>query len=289
MRVEAVRGEAAVPPAAVEAYAQEGAVCLRGLFAAEWLELLARGVERNLAEPGPFAKRYSPEGAPGLFFGDYCNWDRIAEYREFLFRSPAASIAARLMRSRKVNLFHEHVLVKEPGTLERTPWHQDQPYWTVDGDQVCSLWLPLDAVPRETCPEFVAGSHRWGEWYTPRRFVDHRDHPAHDAGFRPVPNIDAERDRYRILSWDLEPGDCIAFHALSLHGAPGNRLSNRRRAVVSRWTGDDARFVLRAGFMSPPPPPDAPPPGSPMDCAVFPRVWPPSPQSPDGARPQQED
>lgn len=144
----------------VQAYERDGAVCLRGVFAPEWLALLARGVERNLAEPGPFAKRYTPAGAPGLFFGDYCNWRRIPEYREFLLGSPAAAVAGRLMGARKVNLFHEHVLVKEPGTLEPTPWHHDQPYWSVDGEQVCSLWMSLDPVPGRTCPEFVAGSQR---------------------------------------------------------------------------------------------------------------------------------
>ena len=71
-----------------------------------------------------------------------------------------------------MRLFHEHVLVKEPGTLEPTPWHHDQPYYFVDGTQIVSLWIPLDPVPRRTCVEYVAGSHRWGKWYTPKRFVD---------------------------------------------------------------------------------------------------------------------
>lgn len=264
----------------IEEYTREGVTCLRGVFEPRWLELLARGLERNLREPGPFAKWYTPRGAPGLFFGDYCNWPRIPEYREFLHHSPAAELAGRLMRSAKVNLFHEHVLVKEPGTLERTPWHHDQPYWTVDGHQVCSLWLCLDPVPREACPEFVRGSHRWGVWYTPRRFVDNQDHPSEDVNFVPVPDVDAEREKYDLVSWDLAPGDCVVFHALTLHGAPGNRLQHRRRAVASRWTGDDAVYVLRPGFMSPPPPDGthpgwsgAPAPGGPMDSEIFPVVW----------------
>lgn len=256
------------------AYEREGVALVRGAFGAEWLDLLAAGVERNLAEPGPHAKWYTPAGGPGLFFGDYCNWRRIPEYREFLLRSPAAEIAGTLMGARKVNLFHEHVLVKEPGTIEKTPWHHDQPYWTVDGWQVCSLWLCLDPVPRSTCPEFVAGSHQWGEWYTPRRFVDHQEHPSEDPSFRAVPDVEAQRERYRLLSWDLEPGDCLVFHALTLHGAPGNPNPTRRRAVASRWTGDDAVYVLRPGFMSPPPPAEgAPAPGGPMDSPAFPVVW----------------
>ncbi len=252
-------------------FAQDGAVCVRQAFAPHWLETLDAGIEENLARPGPMAKSYTPDGKPGRFFGDYCNWRRIGAYGDFLLHSPAAEIAGRLMGASKVNLFHEHVLVKEPGTLEPTPWHHDQPYWTVDGTQVCSIWLSLDPVPRDTAVEFVAGSHRWGKWYTPARFTNSRPHEA--TGFEPVPDIAAARDEYDLLGWDLAPGDCVVFHALTLHGAPGNRQQQRRRAFASRWCGDDARFVLRQGYMSPPPPADAPPPGAPMDSDAFPVAW----------------
>lgn len=256
----------------IDAFRQDGAVCLRGAFANKWIDLLARGVERNLAEPGQYAKYYTPEGVPGLFFGDYCNWRRIEEYRTFALHSPAAAIAAAMMGARKVNFFHEHVLVKEPNTDQRTPWHHDQPYWVVDGNQVCSIWLPLDPVSRASSVEFVAGSHRWGKWFTPRRFVDNRDHPSEEG--EGMPDIDADRDRYRLLGWDLEPGDCIVFHALTVHGAPGNAsTTTRRRAVATRWTGDDARFVRRKGFMSPPFEEVTLSPGAPMDCDDFPVVW----------------
>lgn len=253
------------------AFERDGAVCVRQAFAPHWLAVLDAGIEENLSHPGPMAKLYTPDGKPGKFFGDYCNWRRIEDYRDFLTRSPAAEIAGRLMGAAKVNLFHEHVLVKEPGTLEPTPWHHDQPYWTVDGAQVCSIWMALEAVPRDSAVEFVAGSHRWGKWYTPARFNDSKPHAT--KGFEPVPDIAAARDQYELLGWDLAPGDCIVFHALTLHGAPGNPQKSRRRAFASRWCGDDARFVLREGYMSPPPPADAPPSGAPMDSDPFPVVW----------------
>lgn len=260
----------------VQQFETDGAICLRQVFAAEWVDLLRRGVERNLAEPSPYGRRYTADGEPGLFFGDYCSWPRIPEYREFMLRSSAAAIAGVHMRARRVNLFHEHVLVKEPGTPNKTPWHHDMPYWTVTGDQVCSLWIPLDPVDRETAVEYVLGSHRWGEWYAPRRFVDGDDHMAGlETGLRPVPDIDGARERYRIGAWAMEPGDCILFHGLTLHGAPGNRSAVRRRAVATRWTGDDVRYSLRPGVMSPPPDAfdGAPADGAPMDSDAFPVVW----------------
>lgn len=255
----------------VTQYEQDGAVCVRGLFSQAWLELLAAGLERNLADPGPLAKFYTDAGQPGFFFGDYCNWQRIPEYRQFAFESPAADLAAAIMRSTKVNFFHEHVLVKEPRTEDRTPWHHDQPYWVVDGNQVCSIWLPLDPVPQEVCVEFIKGSHRWGKWFTPKSFSDHGNHPSNEG--ETIPDIDGHRDAYQMLSWSLEPGDCIVFHALAVHGAPGNvSATNRRRAIATRWTGDDARFARREGYMSPPFAEVTLQPGVVMDSPTFPVV-----------------
>ena len=260
---------------AKETLERDGVVCLRQILEPHWIAMLAAGVERNLAQPGPFAKRYTPDGRPGLFLGDYCNWRRIPEYREFFLHSPAAALAGETMGAQKINLFHEHVLVKEPGTLEPTPWHHDLPYWTLDGTAAVSLWIPLDPVSRDTCVEYVAGSHKWGAWYTPKRFTDGNAHEARDSRLEAVPDIDADRSRYTLLGWDLEPGDGILFNGLVLHGAPGNRSPHRRRAFAARFTGDDVRYALRPGYMSPPPEafPGAPEPGQPMDSEAFPVVW----------------
>lgn len=257
---------------ASEAFDRDGVVKLEGVFDETWLAMLRDAVQTNLAEPGPYARHYTPEGSTGYFFGDYCNWQRIDGYRAFAFESPAAAIAGELMRATKVNFFHEHTLVKEPNTSERTPWHHDQPYWVVDGTQACSLWIPLDPVAREMGVEFVAGSHRDGGWYAPKSFSTQEDHPGNEGV--PVPDIDARRDDYDLRSFSVEPGDCIAFHARTLHGAPGNGSSSaRRRAVAMRFTGDDARFTRRDGYMSPPFEEVTLPIGAPMDSEHFPVVW----------------
>ena len=96
-------------------------VVLRGVLDERWLELLATAVERNLAEPGEYAQHYTPEDQPGQYFGDYCNWERIDEFRQVAVESGLAGVARDLMGSRTARFFHEHVLVKEPGTREVTP------------------------------------------------------------------------------------------------------------------------------------------------------------------------
>ena len=176
------------------------------------------------------------------------------------------------MGSAKVNLYHEHVLVKEPGTKERTPWHHDQPYYPIDGHDIVSLWIPLDPVEKNTSIEFIAGSHAWGRWFTPARFVDQKAHAnAQDSRFETPPDFEAERAQHHVLQWALDVGDCVAFHGLTVHGSPANASAQRRRAFSARFTGDDARFVLRSGFMSPPPPQSGGPiDGAAMDSESFP-------------------
>ena len=82
------------------------------------------------------------------------------------------------MNSKKVNLFHEHVLVKEKDQ-KRTPWHQDQGYYCVNGKDNVSIWIPLDKVDKNSSMEFIKGSHKWNKTFLPTKFkgydYDHKD------------------------------------------------------------------------------------------------------------------
>ena len=235
----------------VETFRSDGAVCLRGVFT-EWVETLCDGVAINEREPGPHFAENVPVGAPGRFWDDYCNWTRIEAFRRFAFESPAAAVAARLMSSDRVQLFHDHVLVKEPSTPTATPWHSDRPYYFVSGDQTVSFWVPLDPVPHDTTLRLIAGSHRWEKDVLPVRWLAGDDfYPGVDE-YRPVPDPDNEPGSHRVLEWELEPGDAVAFHFGICHGARGNPHRERRRAFSLRLVGDDARFTVRPGPTSPP-------------------------------------
>ena len=129
----------------IESYRTEGAVLVKGLFK-DWVDLIGAGIERNMAKPGPYAAENLEEGESGRFFDDYCNWTRIPEFERVIRESRVGEIAAALMGSSTVQLFHDHVLVKEAGTSKPTPWHQDSPYYFVEGQQTVSFWSPIDPV-----------------------------------------------------------------------------------------------------------------------------------------------
>jgi ectoine hydroxylase-related dioxygenase (phytanoyl-CoA dioxygenase family) len=231
----------------VETYQRDGVVLIKGLFA-DHVETLRTGVARNMQEPGPYASNNERAGETGRFFDDYCNWQRIPEFEEVIFNSDVTTVAAALMQSARVQLFHDHVLVKEPGTSMATPWHQDGPYYFVEGLQTVSFWSPLDAVTDATL-RCVAGSHLWEKPVLPTRWAK-GDAFFDPAPYMPVPDPDAEG--MDVREWEMAPGDAVAFHYGTLHGARGNTAAARRRAFSLRLVGDDARYVERPGPTSPP-------------------------------------
>jgi len=258
-------------PDTIAAYQRDGVVCIRQLLNADELALLAEGIEANLAAPSPRAKVASRPDDPGRFFEDFCNWQEIDAYRRFIFETPLALLAQKLMQSNTVRLYHDHLLVKEPGTRQRTPWHQDQPYYNVEGSQNVSLWIPVDAVTRASTLEFVAGSHR-GPWLMPRTFMDNEAKWFPEGSLADLPDIESARDQYPIVGWDIEPGDFVCFHMLTLHAAGGVDGNRRRRVFSVRMLGDDMRHAPRRWKTSPDFPglADELPAGAPLNHPLFP-------------------
>ncbi len=234
----------------VAAYERDGAVLLKGVFR-DWVEVIAAGIERNMREPGPYASENLQDGEAGRFFDDYCNWPRIPEFQDVILNSPAAELAAALMRSGTAQIFHDHVLVKEPGTSKPTPWHQDIPYYFVEGRQTASFWIPVDPVGEATL-RLIAGSHRWERMVLPVRWLAGGDFYAGQDEYLPVPDPDAEPEKYPVIEWPMEPGDAVVFDFRTVHGARANMADARRRAFSLRWVGDDVRYASRPGPTSPP-------------------------------------
>jgi ectoine hydroxylase-related dioxygenase (phytanoyl-CoA dioxygenase family) len=257
--------------ALVEDFQRDGAIVVRQLLNAQELNTLTEGIEANLAHPSPRAIVASRPDDPGRFIEDFCTWQDNAAYQRLMFESPLAHVAQRLMASHTVRWYHDHLLIKEPGTRQRTPWHQDQPYYNIEGQQNVSMWIPADPVSRASTLEFVAGSHR-GPWLMPRTFMDHQAKWFPEGSLAELPDIESARSQFPIIGWALEPGDLVCFHMLSLHAAAGVDGPNRRRVFSARFLGDDIRHAPRPWVTSPPFPglDERLAPNAPMDDALFP-------------------
>ncbi len=255
----------------INEFSKFGVTVLRNIISEYWLKQIKIGIEKNFKNPSIYKCVYEKKNGKELFYDDYCNWKRIPEYKDFFFTSGIAKIIAQLLQSKKINIFHEHVLIKESGSLKKTPWHQDQSYYCVNGKDNCSLWIPLDPISKRNCPEFILGSHKWKDQFLPTKFIG-KDYELKDKEFKKIPEIEKNKKKYNIVSWNLEPGDAIAFNFATVHGAPGNNTKKRRRAFSARFTGDDATFAKRKGEISPPFPEVKLKHGDKLDSETFPII-----------------
>lgn len=261
------------------AFREDGVVLLPGVLAPTWMELVADGITRNLRNPGVHRQDHYA-GTPRAFIDDYCNYWAVPEYRMLVERSPIAEIVADVLQTERLWLYYEQIFVKDAPTsmARRTPWHQDTTYWITGGSQLAGFWITLDPTPARESLELVRGSHR-GPVYAGTAFdPDDETTPysAPEEGRPRIPDIEADRDAFDIVSFATEPGDVVLFHPAMLHGGGASADGSPRRTLSIRFFGDDVVYD----------PPRRPAPrypgteallerGDPLRGPWFPQVWPP--------------
>jgi len=259
----------------LDQYLEDGVVCLRRVFDSCWIERTRAGIQRNLKHPGRFFRDHTPDDSPGRYVFDYWTWPAIPEFRDLVYHSPAAGVAARLLQSARVCMAMDNWFLREAGATTGAPWHHDEPYFDFEG-RLCILWFALEPVSAEEGLCFIAGSHRWGKLFVAPQFS--ANVPFHCTGdaYELVPDLDSCPDRYRRLSFDTEPGDCLVFDFRTLHGsgarqqrlpaATSHRMSLRFGAEGTvfrprgQWTEEQSRYLMEAGQVV----------GEPLDCPLTP-------------------
>jgi len=228
-------------PGEIEEYDRDGVVCARGLFPDDWIGRMAAAIDRVVDAPSLLGNVVSMKD--DNFSGDLFVWKTDDDFRDWIYESPAARVAQQVLRSKTVRHFYDQLFVKPPGCHVATPWHHDLTFWPIRGEQVCSIWMTFDPVTAESSGlEFVRGSHRWPNRY--KAVSPMYNEQLIDPNHEDPPDIEAHRDEYDLVGWDVERGDMLIFHPLTLHGSSGNyHVSQPRRALAFRWCGDDAIYA----------------------------------------------
>lgn len=236
-----------IDAAVTTAFRDDGVVFLPGALAPDALAQARSAYDWSLANPGPGASKLPPKGS-GTFYQDLANPRALERYRPLVAGAGIADLVAGLFGGGDVWFMYEQVFAKTGGATRRTPWHQDAPYLPVRGDHLAVLWMSFEAVPAEQALEFVRGSHR-GTLYDGSRFDPEDDTaPIYGDGSLPrLPDIEAARDDWPIVSWATRPGDVIAFHPAVLHGGGATTAESSRHTLSLRFFGADAVVAARPG------------------------------------------
>ena len=182
----------------------------------------------------------------GAYFIDTGIAAKLKSYRQVCVSGTLPDIAGQLLQTETVRFFGDQVFVKEPNTPGKTAFHQDAPYFEIDGEQCCVMWVPVDPVTLENgAMQYWRGSHRDGKLYKPNVFISQAPLPGSEG--HDLPDIDNNIDDFDIIHFDVEPGDVLVHHYRTIHGTGGNKSRYQvRRAASIRYCGDDIRFKERA-------------------------------------------
>lgn len=261
--------------AARDSFQQNGVVCLRGVIGDEWLDRARRGIAQSIAHPGPFFRDQTPEGSPARYVFDYWNWPNIEAFRELVTASPFGGMIASLLAAERVYMLMDNWFLREAGATNGAPWHHDEPYFDFDGGRKCVLWFPLEPATRDEGLTFLGGSHRWGKLFMPQNFREHRPFDGNMSGYHETGDFDVYSDH--LLSWNVDPGDCLVFDFRTLHRATNqtdplprtiHRMSLRYGdqdvsfKPRGEWTAEITDYLAALGQR----------PG-PIDCELLPRVF----------------
>jgi ectoine hydroxylase-related dioxygenase (phytanoyl-CoA dioxygenase family) len=230
-------------PQAIEDFRRDGVVCVRQLYSPQWIASLTEALDAIFTDPAGKTLGVSETFRTGVF-----HWQTNDIVRDFVLEGPSAHIAQQAMGSKAINFFYDQVFIKAALTPDPTPWHHDATFWPLTGDQLCSLWTCVDPVDADSSAlEFIAGSHLWHKRWKP---IGVSGTVFSHENLEQLPDIEGDRGKYNIVSWALEPGDALLFHSRTVHGARGNRSADiGRRAITTRWCGDDVRYWPLGGQM----------------------------------------
>ncbi len=226
--------------AAAATLCADGVVFVPGALGPDALALVEAAVATSIAHPTEGAVNFYPEESARFF------QDRGQSYLPLVRRIGLDTLVSALWGESRLWYLGEQLFLKEGGHSRRTPWHQDTSYLRMRGEQMVACWISLDPLPKTHCLEFVRGSHH-GALYNGSSFAanDDTDPLYRDSPLPRLPDIQAHRERYDIVSWDVTPGDVIVFHLGILHGGAGTEPGMRRRTASLRFMGPDVVYDAR--------------------------------------------
>jgi ectoine hydroxylase-related dioxygenase (phytanoyl-CoA dioxygenase family) len=222
-----------VIPEQIDFYAEKGYVKLKNVFSSELLQYFDGVISERVAELSADAAPLDQRNTYGKAFLQVMNlWTQSEAVKEFVFGRRIARIAAELMGTAGVRLYHDQALYKEAGG-GITPWHADQYYWPVSSEKTITAWVPLQDTPLPMGPlAFCEKSHR---------FQVGRDLEISDDSEL---TLKEALNQFQMEESGFELGE-VSFHAgWTFHRAGANSTNLPRRVMTIIFIDEDMRLAV---------------------------------------------
>ena len=207
----------------IDFYNQNRFIKLKQVFNSETLQFFNEVITNRVNQMNSVTVSLEERSTYGKAFLQLFNlWRQDAIVKELIFSKRLAKIAADLLQTDGVRIYHDQALFKEGGG-GITPWHADQYYWPLDTDKTVTAWMPLQATPLSMGPvEFSAGSHK---------VVEGRDLEIGDESEA----VMQQKLRVTDFKHVIEPFDAgeISFHSGWVFHRAGANTTDQMRKVMT--------------------------------------------------------
>lgn len=214
---------------AITRFNRDGYVKLKRVLSPGALALLRLEMEASL--------RRDLGDNPGLEFrSGEMMWLSNEVFRQFVLSPRIAEIAAALLKVASVRLYHDNALAKEPG-CGRTPWHYDQEHFPIASKNVCTAWIPLQAIPQNMGPlAFAVGMENF-------RRVESIALSRFETSYDRAVNEVFAKEGVAVDDSPFSLGEISFHHAQSFHTAGPNHTSASRMVLATTYFEDGARVI----------------------------------------------
>jgi len=214
-------------------YQQNRYIKLKQVLNEETLEFFNTAITARVNKMNTVTASIAERSTYGKAFLQLFNlWREDEVVKQLIFSKRLAKIAADLMQTKGIRLYHDQALFKEGGG-GITPWHADQYYWPLETDKTVTAWIPLQATPLQLGPlEFSAGSHQ---------VIEGRELEIGDE------SETAMQQRLRVTDFKhvIEPFDAgeISFHSgWVFHRAGANTTDQMRKVMTIIYMDRDMKL-----------------------------------------------
>ena len=159
-------------------------------------------------------------------------WQRSEVVKQFVFGKRLPRIAAKLLGTRGVRMYHDQALYKEGGG-GFTPWHADEYYWPLATEKCCTVWIPLQKTPLEMGPlAFSEGSHT---------FTYGRNFKISDESEQKIQNALSDAE-FPYVQEPFDLGEVSFHYGWTFHRAEGNQTEKAREVMTIIYMDVDMRL-----------------------------------------------
>jgi len=225
----------------IQSFRENGFLNYGRVLTDEQLEALRESLGRVLSgqsDASPEAMRNIGGGTDSVVTQVVNMWEAEPAFREHLYNSAIVPMAAQLMGTDTVRVWHDQMQLKPAHIGGPTIWHQDHPYWPViQPADLVSAWVALeDATAENGAMSMVRRSHLWGQYDGGTVGINPDYSPAYDPAFVP------EGETVEVVSCEVPAGGVVFHHCRTWHGAPANHSGNPRPAIAVHYMPGWTRY-----------------------------------------------